>query len=194
MRVALAASFIVLVALAGCRTTKVSLPPATVGGWDLRVATLQNTDSWQLNGRAAVAVGTQGWQASLDWREQGGSADVHLAGPLGIGAQQITQTGQGISINGVPASDATLQQLKDRLGFDLPIDNLRYWLLGVPDPHQPFELSKNPNDRAQHLEQGGWAIDYDRYISAGGDVLPGRLTLTRDSVRVRIVADHWDLK
>ena len=193
MRVA-AASLLVLLALAGCRTTKLSAPPLPASGWDQRVATLQNADSWQLNGRAAVAIGTQGWQASLDWREKAGSAELHLAGPLGIGAQVITQTGQGLVINGVPASDATLQQLQDKLGFNLPIDNLRFWLLGVPDPHQPFELSKNPSDRAQHLEQSGWAIDYDRYIPAGADVLPGHLTLTRDSVRVRIVADHWDLK
>jgi outer membrane biogenesis lipoprotein LolB len=64
----------------------------------------------------------------------------------------------------------------------------------VPDPHQPFDLSKNQNDRAQHLEQGGWSIDYDRYLPAAGDVLPAHLTMTRDSVRVRIVADRWDLK
>jgi outer membrane lipoprotein LolB len=184
----------VVFALAGCRTTHLAPPAAPVSGWDQRVATLQNTDSWQLNGRAAVAIGTQGWQASLDWREKGGSAELHLAGPLGIGAQAITQTGQGLSINGVPASEAMLQQLRDKLGFDLPIENLRYWLLGVPDPHQPFDLSKNPNDRAQHLEQGGWSIDYDRYLPAAGDVLPAHLTMTRDSVRVRIVADRWDLK
>jgi outer membrane lipoprotein LolB len=184
----------VVLALAGCRTTHLAPPPASGSGWDQRVATLQNTDSWQLNGRAAVAVGTQGWQASLDWREKGGSAELHLAGPLGIGAQTITQTGQGLAINGVPASEAMLQQLQDKLGFDLPIENLRYWLLGVPDPHQPFDLSKNQNDRAQHLEQGGWSIDYDRYLPAAGDVLPAHLTMTRDSVRVRIVADRWDLK
>ena len=194
MRVASALLLLVLLALAGCRSTRPLPPPAAVSAWEQRVATLQNADSWQLTGRAAVAVGTQGWQASLDWREQGGKAELHLAGPLGIGAQVISQTPQGLSINGVPASDATLQQLQDKLGFDLPIEDLRYWLLGVPDPNQPFEVAKNPTERAQRLQQGGWTIDYDRYMPAGADVLPAHLTLTRDAVRVRIVADHWTLK
>ena len=179
-----------LFALAGCVTTR-SVGPKL--DWDARQAELQKASSWQMNGRAAVAVGTQGWQATLDWREQPGSAELHLAGPLGIGAQVITQTAAGISINGSRSSDAALAQLQDRLGFELPIEHLKFWLLGVPDPHAEFELTRNAEDRAQHLSQAGWSIDYDRYQPANGDVLPGRVVLTRDEVRVRIVADRWTL-
>ena len=35
------------------------------------MAQLQQASAWRLNGRAAAAVGTQGWQASLDWRQDG---------------------------------------------------------------------------------------------------------------------------
>jgi outer membrane lipoprotein LolB len=177
-------------ALAGCATTR---PAAPARDWETRVQDLQTAGSWQLNGRAAVAVGGQGWQATLDWRERGGSAELHLAGPLGIGAQVITQTAGGLAINGAPASDAALTQLQDRLGFSMPIDNLRYWLLGVPDPRLEFELKRNDQNRAQHMSQAGWSIDYDRYLPVAGDVLPGRVVLSRDEVRVRIVADHWNL-
>jgi outer membrane lipoprotein LolB len=79
------------------------------------------------------------------------------------------------------------------LGFELPIEHLKFWLLGVPDPHGEFELTRNAQDRAQHLSQAGWSIDYDRYQAASGDVLPGRVVLVRDDVRVRIVADRWTL-
>jgi outer membrane lipoprotein LolB len=180
-----------LLALSACVTTRPPLKAA--GEWSMRAQTLQHANSWTLDGRAAVAAGTQGWQASLDWRQRDASSELHLAGPLGIGAQVIKQTPSGISLNGAAPSDAALSQLQDRLGFALPIDELRFWLLGVPDPGSTFELTRNDQDRAQHLNQSGWSIVYDRYVAAGGDVLPAHIVLTRGDVRVRVVVDHWDV-
>jgi outer membrane lipoprotein LolB len=162
--------------------------------WETRSQELQGAGRWQLNGRAAVAYGTQGWQAALDWHQEGAGAELHLAGPLGIGAQVIKQSPQGLSLNGAPPSSTALKQLQDTLGFELPLSNLRYWLLGVPDPRDGFDLQRNAQDRAQHLAQDGWNVDYERYMPVAGDVLPARIVLTRAGVRVRIVADHWDLK
>jgi outer membrane lipoprotein LolB len=176
--------------LAACVTTRRAPAPPNAG-WEQRAADLQMLGSWQLDGRAAVAVGTQGWQASLNWRQHGDAAEVHLSGPLGVGALVLKRTPDGLSLNGAPPSDAVLAQLQDRLGFALPIDHLRFWLLGVPDPSGPFELTRNDQDRALHLTQSDWAIDYDRYVPADGDLLPGHLVMSREGVRVRIAVDRW---
>jgi outer membrane lipoprotein LolB len=147
--------------------------------------------TWQMDGRAAAAVGAQGWQATLNWRQSEAASEVHLAGPFGIGAMALLRTPQGVSLNGAPPSDAMLAQLQDRLGFELPLDDLRYWLLGVPDPDAPFDLAMNDQERVRLLTQSGWTIDYDRYLPVNGDVLPAHVVLTREGVRVRIVVDHW---
>jgi outer membrane lipoprotein LolB len=181
--------------LAACATTRhVMTPPAAAAAWDQRVGDLQRLASWQLGGRAAVAFGTQGWQASLDWRQSGDVAEVHLSGPLGIGALVLKRTPEGLSMNGAPPSDAVLAQLQDRLGFELPLDHLRFWLLGVPDPGSAFDLKRNEQDRAVQLTQDQWTIDYDRYMPVDGDLLPAHLVLSREGVRVRIVVDHWQEK
>ena len=78
------------------------------------------------------------------------------------------------------------------MGFDPPIDDLHYWLLGVPNPGSTFDVSRNEQDRAKTLSQNGWSISYDRYMPVAGDVLPARLVVSRESVRVRIIIDHWD--
>jgi outer membrane lipoprotein LolB len=96
-------------------------------------------------------------------------------------------------MNGAPPSDAVLSQVQEKLGFALPIENLHYWLLGVPNPGSTFDLSRNEQDRAKVLSQAGWSIAYDRYMPVAGDLLPARLVLTAGDVRVRIVIDHWDL-
>jgi outer membrane lipoprotein LolB len=176
-------------ALPACVTNR---PTAPALQWEQRVGELQHAGSWQLDGRAAVAQGAQGWQASLNWRQADRYADVHLSGPFGIGALEIKQEPGGLSLNGAPPNDAMLSQLQERLGFALPLGNLRFWLLGVPDPDTPFALTRNPQDRALHVSQDGWSVAYDRYMGVAGDLLPARLTLSRDDVRVRIVIDHWD--
>jgi outer membrane lipoprotein LolB len=179
-------------ALGACATTRRAPVPAA-SAWEQRVAVLQKLASWQLDGRAAVALGTQGWQATLNWRQRENTAEVHLSGPFGIGALVLKRTPDGISMNGAPPSDAVLAQLQERLGFDLPIDRLRYWLLGVPDPSAAFDLKRNDQDRASQLTQDQWSIDYDRYMPVDGDVLPAHLVLTHEGVRVRIAVDRWDL-
>jgi outer membrane lipoprotein LolB len=184
-----------LALLAACVTTRppvLSVPAGT--SWDQRVERLQGQSSWDLSGRTAVAVAKQGWQASLNWRQRGLQSDVHLAGPLGVGGTVLKLTPAGLSINGAPADGDALQQLEDKLGFDLPISRLRYWLLGVPDPAAPDEVVRDDQDCAQQLTQDGWQIAYEHYSASDGNWLPARLVLTRDDVRVRIVVDHWSLK
>ncbi len=179
--------------LTACVTAKRAPAPQPVG-WEQRVAQLQKLDSWRLDGRAAVAVGTQGWQATLNWRQHSDSAEVHLSGPLGIGALVLKRGAAGLSLNDAPPSDAVLGQLQGRLGFELPIDHLRFWLLGVPDPSAAFELKRNDLDRASQLIQDDWTIGIDRYMPFDGDSLPAHLVLTREGVRVRIAVDRWELQ
>src|SRR5207248_6035142 len=128
-----------------------------------------------LSGRAAVAVGTQGWQASLDWHQRREGAELHLAGPLGVGAVALRETPSGLSLNGAPPSDAVLSQLEERLGFELPLNDMRYWLLGVPDPDGAAELVRNDQDRAARLVQAGWTVTYDKYMRVDEDWLPARM-------------------
>jgi outer membrane lipoprotein LolB len=175
-------------ALAACVTSR---PPLAPAAWAQRVTTLEHLAAWQLDGRAAVAMGTQGWQASLDWRQNGTATEAHLAGPFGVGALVLKRTPEGLSLNGAPPSDAVLAQLQDKLGFDLPLDNLRYWLLGIPDPGSAAEVWRNAQDRALKVTQAGWIVDYDRYMNVNGELLPAHLVMTREGVRVRIAVDHW---
>jgi outer membrane lipoprotein LolB len=177
-------------ALAACATTRTVPPPST--NWEQRAGELQSAGRWQLDGRAAVALGTQGWQAALNWRQADNAAEVHLSGPFGIGALVLKQTPEGLSMNGGPPSDAVMSLVQEKLGFDLPIENLHYWLLGVPNPGAAFDLSRNDQDRAKLLSQAGWSIAYERYMPVAGDLLPARLVLTAGDVRVRIVIDRWD--
>jgi outer membrane biogenesis lipoprotein LolB len=66
-------------------------------------------------------------------------------------------------------------------------------VLGVPDPAQPANESLDPaQQRLSALTQGGWRVEYQSYeVAGGGEALPARMTLQRDTVRVRLLVDDW---
>ena len=175
--------------LAGCATPRPAPAPSP---WEQRLSELEHASPGSSTGERRLSLGTQGWQASLDWRQRGGSSEVHLAGPFGAWGTGAQATPDGLSLNGAPPSAEVVAQLRDRLGFELPIDSLRFWLLGVPDPNSAFELTRNAQDRALQLTQAGWSIEYDKYMPNDGDLLPARLVLQRADARVRIAVDRWE--
>lgn len=175
--------------LSSCASLRPAMHPA---GWPARLAVLQRSAHWEMQGRAAVAIGSRGWQASVDWRQCGMNTVVHLAGPMGVGATVLRLAADGLSINDAPPSRDDAAAMQQRFGFDLPVSNLRFWLLGVPDPDSPFRVSFNLQNRAAQLAQAGWQIEYLRYRPFDGDWLPGLLVLRGEGVRVRIIIDRWD--
>ena len=195
-RVLRAGAAAVLCALAGCRTAPVTFP--ALAPWEVRRPQLQAREHFDLSGRVAVATGHDGFNANLHWEQQGTRSQLMLEGPLGAGAVRISASGNDLDIvtaRGEHVDRAAAHaELATRLGFDPPLPSLRYWILGVPDPAQPAteELDQR-QQRLQGLTQGGWHIDYTRYVAVGAESLPTRLTLKRDAVRVRLLVDDWQL-
>jgi len=192
-RLAAVPAIAALAAFGGCRTLPTPAPGAS---WEARRAELQARTHFELRGRVAVAAGSEGFNASLHWIQDGARAQLTLAGPLGAGGAQVTATAEDLELTTSRgdrlSGEAARTQLAARLGFDPPLSSLRYWVLGVPDPQAPAtETLDAGQQRLSALVQEGWQIGYDGYASAGAEVLPARLTLQRDAVRVRLLVDTW---
>jgi len=182
-----------VVLLVGCATR----PPRAVGEmqtWEARRTQLQQRESFELKGRVAVAAGQEGFNARLRWVQQGERSKLSLDGPLGVGGAQVDLDAKSLSVRnsrGETLSDsAARSELTTRLGFDPPLHSLRYWVQGVPDPGAPSSETLDDQQRLAALEQDGWKIQYSNY-SPTGDQLPQRLTLQKESVRVRMLIDTW---
>jgi outer membrane lipoprotein LolB len=182
--------------LAGCRTLPVVTPVAVP--WEQRRPQLQARDHFELKGRVAIAVADQGVNANLQWTQTGEHTQVTLEGPLGVGAVRISATGSELVIVTADGqrldSEAAHAELATRLGFDPPLESLRFRIQGVPDPATPAsETLDSAQQRLQALVQDGWSILYTSYIMVGNEWLPARLSVQRDTVRVRLLIDGWRL-
>ena len=180
--------------LSACKTLP-STTPAPSGPWEARRAALQERDRFDLSGRIAVAAAQEGFNAKLRWEQQGTRSNLALDGPLGVGGVRITADGSTLNVinaHGDPLnSDAARREITARLGFEPPLQSLRYWVQGVPDPTHAADEVLDDQQRLATLRQDGWQIDYAKYMAVAGQWLPSLITLKREDVRVRLLVDGW---
>ncbi len=189
-------ALLALALLAGCRT--LTHTPAPGEPYAQRRAQLQALTHFSLKGRVALSANGNGFNANLRWTQDHSRSQVALEGPLGVGGLQVTADGEALTLvtsRGDRISDqAAHAELIARLGFDVPIASLRYWVLGVPDPASAAEETVDAaQQRLSTLAQDGWQVTYTEYTDAAGEVLPARLTLEREAVRVRVFVEDWQL-
>jgi outer membrane lipoprotein LolB len=187
-----------LTLLAGCRTAPpVATGPGPDAPWAEQRAALGNLASYALNGRVAVAANGQGFSASLRYTQQPQRSELSLDGPLGIGGLRVELEGDSLAIftsrgeqlDGVAAR----AELERRLGFALPLTELRWWLLGVPmPPAGTFELVEDAHSgEIRSFEQNGWKVRIDSRAPGLGFALPKRLTAERDGARMKLLVETW---
>ncbi len=180
----------VCVIVSGCASLRgtLVLPLMLPDDWESRRDALQAWPRFELRGRVAVARGEEGFTASLRWAQRVTVSQLELDGPLGIGGLRLeVQQGQ-------IADQIARDDLERRLGFSLPVDSLRYWMLGVPDPaHAALERIAADHPRLESLQQHGWTVLFPAYAKVSGVdyELPQRIEVTREGLRLRLLVDDW---
>lgn len=180
-----------LAMLGGCAVVPVAPTPYVPANPDTMA-------SWTASGRLAMAANGEGGSGSFTWEQQAEATTLSLRGPLGAGALQVTSSRGELS---VVDSDGrrldtrqTRELLRQRLGADLPWQDLRYWMLGVAAPGEPAEVAVAAQPPLRVIEQGGWRIGYDAYRPMAGVSLPTGFTATRGGVRLKVIVDDWEIQ
>ncbi len=180
--------------LGACAIQKgVDLPD--ISEWETRQAILGELDKWQFSGRIAVKTSDDGFNGKLRWVQDEDSFVATVSGPLGIGTVRIEGNVEGVKITDKDGTTTVLRDIESELyyryGWTIPVESLRYWVLGIPDPRVPAETDFDDNDRVSHMKQRGWSVDVGRYREAGGQQMPTRLVASSRETSVRLVIDKW---
>lgn len=196
------ACVLVLALLASCRTS----PPRPVMGpgadapWPAQRAALEKLDRYGLNGRVAVAANGQGFSASLRYTQSADRTQFSLDGPLGIGGLRVDAQGERLEIvtsrgDKLDGPEARAE-LERRLGFALPLEELRWWLLGIPAPGEAA-LNAADTGEIRDFTQGGWHVSIGARAPGLGFSLPQRLTAERAEsgngpARIKLLVERWE--
>lgn len=187
-------SFCLLTACAPPRPAE-ELPTNKVIPLEKRKAETATVSSWQIRGAMAAKSKTKGWSATMNWQQSGPSSyQIRLMGPLGGGAVLISRKGSNITIQDGPKKTTSTnanELLQKETGITLPVDNLYYWIRGLPAPGGVQSEHHDQFNHLAQLKQSGYTIDFTKYTSVKGIDLPSMIRLEGNGVMVKVVIKSW---
>lgn len=178
-----------------CAPLKTTTPASTTAAetaWLARRAELTALDRWLLQAR--IATSRVGWSGNLRWRQELEQFDIRVAGPLGAGGFHASGHAGRVEIRTSDESLVTQEPealLQEKLGWSLPLRQLRYWAVGVPYPDSPAIVRFDAVGRLQAMEQDGWRLEYSEYGFYQHHELPRRFSLDNGDTTFRVVVDDW---
>lgn len=163
--------------------------------WQQRQTQLNKIKNWKLQGAIAVRMPKEALSAYMNWQQKNQYYTIHLFGPLGIGAVNITGRPGNFVLqnaqNQTFKSNSPEQLIQQELGWTLPVSNLYYWIRGLPSP---TTTSTKQFDRYHHittLNQSGWQIQYLKYTGVKGIDLPSKIFMSNPTLSLRIIINQW---
>jgi len=186
---------------AGCASVPPELPPVDNPGlvWQQRRDELSRIAYWHLSGRVAVRSGDEAWNINLDWQQKGDDYQIVLNGPFGAGKVKLIGNATSVALH--DSDDQTFyaskpgELLHARTGVSMPIEGLRYWILGLNTPQQTQTPKLDPQGRLAYLEDNHWQVKFRRYTDVSGLQLPAKIFISKpeQDINVRLVVDDWKL-
>lgn len=199
------ACLIVLTAigLSGCASLRPGAvaPPASTSvtreiAWAERRQQLEALTGFSLSGRAALQSEGGGWSARLDWQQGPEDWTMELSGPFNQGTLRLAGDAEGVSLESgkermvAPSLEALLG---DSLGWRVPVDSLRFWVLGLPAPQWPVDdLRLDAAGRLTDVRQGPWRLSILAYTDETPLALPRRIYLNGATAELRLVVRAWE--
>ena len=84
--------------------------------------------------------------------------------------------------------------LAELTGLHVPVNGLKFWLLGLPDPQHSLELYQTGRQGLpQIIKQAGWTIHYQDYENVGLIAMPNSILLDQADINLRLKISRWQL-
>lgn len=146
---------------------------------------------WAFEGRIAITSKNDGWNANINWEHSPSEDLIKLSGPLGQGGALIQVNANGVTIDqgggDIKSSTDVENFINQQVGLSVPVNSLRYWVVGLPDKSQIASAIE------KGFEQVGWKNQYKSMQPVGNYVLPRNMTVTNDTVKLKLFIDQWIL-
>lgn len=164
-----------------------------------REQALAQADHWILQGRLGVSDGSNGGSGSFSWTQNGDQYEFVLRGPAISGVDfRLSGGPQGALLEGLrggalrgPDAEALMRKA---LGWEVPLHDLRAWVLGLRAPGVPAELSFGSDRLPSLLQQDGWTVDYREWDGSRQPPLPRKLYAERAPYKVRLSIESWQFR
>lgn len=165
------------------------------GSWQEHKQQIAPIDAWQVSGKLGIRSEQESGSAVIFWLQRQDYFDIRLSGPLGQGSTRLTGRQGAVSLEignrgtfHAHSAEALMQQ---QLGWSLPVENLLWWVRGLPAPHSKSQVLLDDNSLLKQLKQNQWTIDYLSYRTENDLQLPERIKLSGAGLDITLVIKEW---
>ncbi len=148
---------------------------------------------WSLRGKLALRSDQGNANLQIRWQQRGDKFDIHLAGPFGQAAAHVFGSAENLQVDMAGQSrqykTGEIDPLKESLGWEIPVKEMSFWVMGLPVPERANEISYNNRGLPEWLLQSGWRVEYQKYRLQA----PVRMIFTRGPIHLLLVVKEWRL-
>ncbi|MBR7890012.1 outer membrane lipoprotein LolB [Marinomonas sp. A79] len=154
---------------------------------------------WETSGRVGIRTQDDAISGNFSWERDPKTFALDIVGPFGQGAIKLNKNAEGVvslayddvvKIGSDPA--ALLQQ---ELGWAFPVDQVTFWIRGLPSPTSPAQLNHDPDSNLlSTIEQDGWLITYNNFTDVNGLALPQKMQVSNPPFKVNLIINQWTIQ
>jgi outer membrane lipoprotein LolB len=164
-----------------------------------REQSLAHADHWVMQGRLGVSDDKNGGSGSFSWTQNVDHYEFVLRGPAISGADfRLSGGPDGAQLEGLksgPISGPDAEALmRKALGWEVPLRDLRAWVLGLRADSGAAELSFGDNKLPSLLVQDGWSVEYREWDTTRQPALPTKVYASRPPYKVKLSIESWQFQ
>ncbi|RDS82365.1 lipoprotein insertase outer membrane protein LolB [Dyella psychrodurans] len=198
LRILAALALLLLAACAPQQLVRNQGDAVSLAQQDAREKQLADADHWTLQGHLFVSNGQDGGSGNLTWTQNGDRYEFTLRAPITGKSFRLTGGPDGAVLDGLdggPQSGPDAEALMRRvLNWDVPLSELRAWVLGLRAQGAESQLSFGDNRLPSSLLQDGWNVTYPAWDSTRQPPLPTKVFAKKPPFTVKLAIESWTMQ
>ena len=168
--------------------------------WQKHQQKLQALSTWTLTGKLAIFLKDERETANVYWQQHGNNYTIELTSFIGTRILSIKKNALGVEVINNDGDIFTGQDTEILIqkivpGLNLPVSALQQWIKGNP-VNASYTLNKQNRVTTlsgKEIDNSIWQVSYQQYQAFSEVVLPRKLNLNRDNIRLKISINQWQL-
>ncbi|OON41302.1 lipoprotein localization factor LolB [Izhakiella australiensis] len=191
------------VLLAACSINKPMGPGKSPDSpqWQQHQQAVSQITHYQTRGAFAYISDRQKVYARFNWQQTAPDRyRLLLTNPLGSTELQLDVQGKVVQLIDNKGkryvSDDAEKMISQLTGMDIPLNDLRQWMVGLPGDASDYTLDDKYQLKTVDYSRNGqqWKVVFNSYDNKQNPALPSNLELTQDGQRIKLRMDSWTLK
>ena len=166
--------------------------------WNNHLVQINKVESWSMIGRVSVKNLNERATFKLQWEQNNSDYELRLISAFGQGTFLINGSDKGINIqtpkNKIFSGVSANQLIREKLGWDINLSGLKYWIRGAPEPDVEYsELLLDDHGRLSEMKQSNFTIRVLRYNKKDGLFLPKKIFIKGKDIQLKLVINEWGI-